>query len=902
MSRLLPALLGSSNRCFRSRLVLGLAFSVIAVGGAGAKDVPVTGILVYGSNGNLAYAQVTEFLVNGKTELRSCSSGSTAISKSEYKNLGKINLATVKSLERLPDGSLVAAVGDAAPSCVVPGNFKFDKDPSLSPSALVDKSTFTGQVTGSSPGGQATMPPFATGVKMVFGSATDAELAEYVLADRAQAIGTWQAYLTKYPAAAHGTQAKAGLLVLLVNDGNAKLGSYKKSSGTAAPAYGDLKAARERADQALDVQASSETATKLRDGVRAELKILCDNASTKLKGFQDATHAKTKGYPLLVSAKDLSDHVTGIDAKYPPGVTLAAAVGAETKALDTTVQTANSQVTSRQFDTAYATITRYLSFSDEDPRLKQIVDAAYKYHLDKGNAEAAAGTWTEAVADLKAASEISATDDSKTQLAKAEAGLLAAQNKEAADKALAISKARIDEKDTIGAYEVLADLNDAQRALVKEQMDALQDSYVQAATQRAKELQAAHTPIRGRADEDGVRMAYAYLQRASKLSDNPEIGLKLEVMSETISAYYVDMGKRYLNKPLSSGVGLGWSYLNEASQYKPNLDSVRDAQTTNASAYQMRARLSIGVLFRDQTSRRDSAGFADQLQQAFATGLETSGLPVKVILPGAAGSLEPNFQFVGEILQHRAIRDAKKETLQSQYRSGSREIPNEAWNKADQEFEAATLNMQKAQNTLSVAQVKNNKKQIQEADAALTQIQKTVQDARAKMNALPKTLNDNIVSPYNYTRTTLELTNIVELSFRILDSTGNTLGEPIRVIKGDKPKKYIILENLKPDDTTGLKEIDAQPDETQLMTDVEIEARDTMVKAARDKVLELPEKILAQARAKTANNDLDGAGELYVLYLNCTASTPTPERSEAAHFLNTNFNIRNTLNLRASAQ
>jgi len=866
-----------------------------------AKDVPVTGILVYGSGGNLAYAQVTDFLVNGKTELRACS-GTGAISKSEYKNLGKINLATVKSLERLPDGSLVAAVGDAPPSCVVPGNFKFDKDPSLTPSALVDKSTFTGQMSGASPGGQTTIPPFAAGVKMVFGSATDTELAEYVLADRAQAIGTWQVYLTKYPAAAHGTQARASLLVLLVNDGNAKLGSYKKSSGSAAPAYGDLKAARERADQALEVQASSETATKLRDDVRAELKILCDNASAKLKAFQDATRGKTKGYPLLVSARDLSDHVTTIDPKYQPGVTLAAAVGTETRALDMTIQGANSQLTSKEFDTAYSSINKYLSFSDEEPRLKQIVAVVYQYHLDKGNAEAAAGTWTEAVADLKAASETLPTEESKTDLAKVEAGLLGKQNKDAADKASAISKARVDDKDTIGAYEALADLNDAQRALVKEQMVALQDDYVKAATQRAKELQSAHTPIRGRADEDGVRMAYAYLQRASKLSDNPEIELKLEVMSETISAYYVDMGKKFLNKPLSSGVGLGWSYLNEASQYKPNLDSVRDAQTTNNAAYQMRARLSIGVLFRDQTSRRDSAGFADQLQQAFATGLETSGLPVKVILPGANGSLEPNFQFVGEILQHRAIREAKKETLQSQYRSGSREIPNEAWNKADQEFEAATLNLQKAQNALTVAQVKSNKKQVQEANAALTKITATVQDARAKMNALPKTLSDNIVSPYNYTRTTLEVTNIVELSFRILDASGNTLDEPIRVIKGDKPKKFVILENIKPDDTTGLKEVDSQPDETQLMTDVEIEARDAMVKAARDKVLELPQKILTQARAKTANNDLDGAGELYVLYLNCTAATPTPERSEAAHFLNTNFNIRHTLNLRASAQ
>ena len=902
MSRVLSRCLGLRNGFWRPRLVVWLMFSLLAVRGGVAKEIPVTGILVYGSSGNLAYAQVTDFLINGKTELRACKTGE-AISKSGYKNLAKINLTTVKSLERLPDGSLVAAVGDAAASCMVPGNYKFDKDAPMSAADLAEHSTFTGQVTGSSPAGQTTLPPFAPGVKMVFGSATDTELAEYVLADRAQTIGAWQTYLTKDSGGAHAAQARASLLVLLVNDGSAKLDLYRRSKGSAAPAYDDLKNARERADQALELEASNATAAKLRTDVRAELKTLCDAGSTKLKAFQDAVQTKTHGYPLLVSAKDLSDHVTMIDSKYQPGVTLGTAVGAETRALDATIQSANSQLATRQFDAAYVTIGKYLSFSDEDPRLKQIVDAVYKYHLDKGDAEISGGNWADAVADLKKATEVSPSSEAKDELAKAEAGLYSTQNKEAADKALAISKSRTDEKDTIGAYEALADLNEAQRALVKEQMGALQDAYVVSATKRAKELQVSHTPIRGRADEDGVRMAYDYLQRASKLSDSPEIGLKLEVMAQTISAYYIEMAKKYLNKPLSSGVGLGWSYLNEALQYEPNSDAVRDLMTTNTAAYQMRARLSIGVLFRDQTSRRDSAGFADQLQQAFATGLETSGLPVKVILPGGAGSLEPNFQFVGEILQHRPIRTVKKETLQSQYRSGSREIPNDAWNKADQDFEAANLNLQKAQSSLTAAQVKNNKKQAQEANKELTAAQEAVQAARAKMNAIPKTITDNVVSPYNYTQTTLELTNIVELSFRILDSTGSTLGEPIRVIKGDQPKHFVILENLKPDDTTGLKEKDAEPDETQLMTDVEIEARDTMVKAARDKVQELPQKILAQARAKTAANDLDDAGELYVLYLNCTPAAPTtPERSEAAHFLATNFNIRNTLNLRASAQ
>jgi hypothetical protein len=86
------------------------------------------------------------------------------------------------------------------------------------------------------------------------------------------------------------------------------------------------------------------------------------------------------------------------------------------------------------------------------------------------------------------------------------------------------------------------------------------------------------------------------------------------------------------------------------------------------------------------------------------------------------------------------------------------------------------------------------------------------------------------------------------------------------------------------------------------MSDVEIEARDTMVKAALDKVQQLPLMVLTQARTKTANSDLEGAAELYVLYLNCTPATPTPERAEAAKFLADNFNIRNTVSLRAVVQ
>jgi hypothetical protein len=685
---------------------------------------------------------------------------------------------------------------------------------------------------------------------------------------------------------------------MLLVDGYGKLGQFSASRGSDTPAYDALKGARERADQALEIDAGNISATKLREGVAAELKLLSDSGTAKLQAFRDSTARHVPGYPMLVSAKDLSDHIADVDPKYPPGIALAAEVASETAALDEVVRAANAQITSKDFDSAYITIGKYVSFAGEEPRLQQVVAAVYKYHLDKGNAEAAANDWTGAVADFKRANEIAPTDEAAGSIVKAQAGLVTAQNREAADKALAISKERVGANDPIGAYEVLANLNDAQRVLVKDDLAGMQDSYVQAAIAEAAQLQLAHTPIQGRADEDAMRKAYDYLLHASKLSNNPEIELKLRLMADAIANYYVGVASKYLSKPLSSGVGLGWGFLNEAAQYRPDLDVIRDARTSNLAAYQMRSRLTIGVVFRDQTSRRDQGDFKAQLEEAFATGLDTSGLPVKVV-PKGSSTLDPNFEFVGDIKEHRTSIIPQKETLQSKYRSGTQENPNPAWNEADQAYEAALVDLQKAQGELTAAQAKNNKKAIDTAQSDVSTEEAIVLQARSKMNAIPPKLTEWVITPYNYTRTTLEVTTKVELSFRVLDSSGNLIGEPFDVVKGEEPKKFIILDQIKADDTQGIKEIDTMPDENQLMTDVEIDARDTIVKAARDKVQELPKKILAQARDKAANNDLDGAGESYILYLNCTPAGSSPERLEAIRFLSDKFNIRNTGDLRA---
>jgi hypothetical protein len=91
----------------------------------------------------------------------------------------------------------------------------------------------------------------------------------------------------------------------------------------------------------------------------------------------------------------------------------------------------------------------------------------------------------------------------------------------------------------------------------------------------------------------------------------------------------------------------------------------------------VRSTLSIKVVFRDHTSRRDSAGFADQLRDAIATGLETTDLPVRIIRASDATPVHPNFTLIVDVLEHRLVSKPTIESLDSEYRASQREVPNE---------------------------------------------------------------------------------------------------------------------------------------------------------------------------------------------------------------------------------
>jgi hypothetical protein len=128
------------------------------------------------------------------------------------------------------------------------------------------------------------------------------------------------------------------------------------------------------------------------------------------------------------------------------------------------------------------------------------------------------------------------------------------------------------------------------------------------------------------------------------------------------------------------------------------------------------------------------------------------------------------------------------------------------------------------------------------------------------------------------------------LGFRISDASGSTIASNPS-IKKQAEKQFIVLENVKPEDTKGVKQTGALPDENQFLGDVEIEARGDLIKEVREKVQTLPSKILAQARKRLMDGDTDGTAESYILYLNSTPDGQTPERDEAKKFLREQFNM-----------
>jgi hypothetical protein len=881
----------SVNRILISRLWPALLFLLLTSLAAFSKDAPLTAIELFDGPNGAAFVQITDLLINGKAEVRSCG-GATTINKSTYGKLVKIPLTSaVTSIERDAKGVMNLTRG-SGPECVVPSNLKFEKDENLTLAQIADRAAVTGQILGSSPPGTTSIPSFKPGVNIVFVAAPDTELGEFLRATRAHTVLQWQDYLARYPKTTHTDSAKQSLATILIKEGEDGLTSYRNSASSASPAYPDLRTAFLRADQVHELIPSSDGAAKLHDNVRADLTAVTDMSRSELQAYRQALGAHTAGYAHLAKARQLDDHALEVDAHFDQALTLQTAIAADTNRVETTLHGAESMIAAQHFDEAVASISDFRSFADEEPRITAIVDAAYKYHFDRGKADSAAQKWHDAALEYQRASDLKPTAESAAALKQAQAAFVTTTNRAAADEALQQSSAFEQDKHYIEAYEVLADLPEAQRALVQDQMTVLAPNYVKAASDEAKKLRDAHAPIQGKFDEIGIQKAFDYLRRASALQpDDQTLKQRLELISQILSDYYFAQAKKYLDKPLGSGVGLAWLYLNESQQYESNRDDVRDERTRSTAIHNLRSTLSIKVVFRDQTSRRDSAGFADQLQDAIATGLETTSLlPAKIIRASDTTPVDPNFQLIGDVLEHRSFPKPKIESLDSEYRAGEREVPNEDWNKANRAYEDAKLDLEKQQKILEGAQARGKKKEISAATDAVDAAQKKVEEAGRKLDSLPKTLTQDVPKPYSYTKKTVDLSAVVELGFRIIDLYGNTIASDPSVRKSNE-KEFITLENVKPEDTKGIKQMGSPPDEAQFMGDVEVDARKALIEEVKGKVESLPAKIFAQAQKHIMDGDNDGTAESYILYLNSTPDTPTKEREEAKKFLREQFNM-----------
>jgi len=395
-----------------------------------------------------------------------------------------------------------------------------------------------------------------------------------------------------------------------------------------------------------------------------------------------------------------------------------------------------------------------------------------------------------------------------------------------------------------------------------------------------------------------VESAYAYLQRASDLSpeeaDKQAFQLRIQNLGDELGVWFLDRAKHSLQKPLGSGTELGWAYLKEAESYKAaNLEAVRDQMKMADPAHGMHSKLSVRVQFRDQTSQRQSEGFANQMESAIAAGLDTSGMAVKVIRSGETvrEGVDPDFLIAGDVLDHHIAAPPTVESVESKYIAGVHEVQSEEWNKANRSVDSANEQLHTAQATLQGVQAKGKKKEIEEAARQVGVAQKNLDDARVKLDSIAKSRTEDIIRPYTYKKTTYDVQDRVVLQFRIDDVFGGQKGEPVQVTEQDR-KQFVTLTDVKAEDANGIKAEGALPDLTELQNQLENKAREDLIAKVHEKVVELPHKIYDLARQKEQDGYLDDAGEAYMRYLNVAPVDQMNERDHAEKFLRDQFNFQ----------
>ena len=214
-----------------------------------SKNVVLTAIELYDGPNGPAYVHITDVLINGKVELRSC--GSTEkIDKSAYGKLPRVVLAPGMALEYGKDDVLTLAK-DGAATCVVPGNLKFIKNGPVTAAQLASQAVLQAKILSTGADANQPAPALKPGVKLVFVVSADVELAEFLRTERASTIPQWQDYLGKFPTAVHAPRAKEALTSLFIQAGSSSLDAYRKSLASSARDYAALRNAKVQAAQAI---------------------------------------------------------------------------------------------------------------------------------------------------------------------------------------------------------------------------------------------------------------------------------------------------------------------------------------------------------------------------------------------------------------------------------------------------------------------------------------------------------------------------------------------------------------------------------------------------------------------------------------------------------------------------
>jgi len=890
-----PSRRSSATSCLE-RCCVAVVTVFVLVGGASitasAKDSSLTAVVLFDGPQGAAYVQITEAALNGKIEVRSCD-GVSRLDKNTYNGLPRLSLSGASSLQRGADGVLTLTVNGKS-VCVLPSNLKFERSAELTPAAAAEQATIRGTPASASPR-DAVIPDFKPGVQLVFIAAPDVELADFLRAQRANTLSDWEDFSTRYPSSERRASAQNTIAAFHQQVAEAAFAQFQSSNGAKKPDLALLRQAWLETQSASLASPDFKPAARLMDDLSQELDNLSRPDQTRLQAYRKALQDHTSGYSQLSAAKVHVQRLLEVRPDYSPLVSLQREIAAEQRKLDAAVVNAQVSIAESHYDQAVNSLGAYVAFASEVPRVDAVISAAFQHHYDNGQKQSAHHDWEKAITEFGKASALR-PDRKDVQAAadNAAAQLEAQRNQEAVNTAVLESDEFARKKQFVEAYNVLADLPEKQRALVTSQLAALAHDYLGAAVQRAQKIQESHVPIKNPADENAALEAYVLWDRASALGDDPAITLKRDFLSAKISAYYLDQANRYLQKASGAGAGVGWLYLKQAARYGiTDVDSLKDEMARYEPLYQRRSQLSVGIVFRDQTSRRDSHGFTEQLADAITSGLDSLGTPIVVMRnpSEAEGAQHPNFTLVGQVLEHRIVKNAHLEAPESKYRAGAHESKNPAWLQIESAYESAQQQLSSAQHALADAQAQHKKKQvIADATDAVQQAQKSVDDLRHKLDTTEQSRQEIVVESYHYTKKTIDLTASAEIEFQFRDPTGNLFGQPVDVHK-EKHTTTVVLQDVKADDTEGITNKGVEPDGAQLLTDLEIDSRNALVKAVQEKVADLPAEVLQAARILAQQGDTDGAAELYVLYLNATPQTASSGRDEAVRFLRDQFNL-----------